>query len=182
MLKIIPLTIILFLFAAGSYAQPQFIQSYERLSQDDKKIVDSVLDSFLKNHIIFLGEISQVNELIGATAISDTEVVTDEKIPDSHYELDVNIHQNEHLAVLILPAEKGADGTYHTPLKLLGDKTYSYKVLHKVEIHGNYITFSSSKLSDKRDSRIEIDPNPRLIKNIAENLKGEISNNRIKLP
>jgi len=182
MLKIIPLTIIIFLFAAGAYAQPQFSETYERLSQEDKKIVDTVLDSFLMNHIIFLGEISQVNELIGATAISDIEVATDEKLDDSHYELDVNVHKKEHLPVIVLPAEKGADGIYHTPIIILGNKAYSYKVLYTVEIQGNYITISSSELSDKHDSRIEIAPNQRLIKDIAESLKGEISNNRIKLP
>ena len=182
MLKIIPFTIILFLFAADSYAQPQFIESYERLSQDDKKIVDSVLDIFLMNHILFLGDISQVNELVGATAISDIEVVTDQKLADSHYELDINTHKKEHLALVVLPAEKDADGTYHTPVILRENKAYSYKILHKVEIHGNYITISASKLSDNRDSRVEIAPNQRLIKNIAKNLKGEVSNNKIKLP
>jgi hypothetical protein len=181
-LKIISFTIALILFAAGSYAQPQFIESYKRLSQEDKVVVDSVIDSFLKNHIIFLGEISQVTELIGAAAISDTEVVTEEKLPESHYELDVKIHEKEHLVVMIASAEKGADGFYHTPVKLLGNKAYSYKVLHKVEIHENYIKFSSSKLSEKRDSRIEIEPDPRLIKEIASSLKGEILNGKIKLP
>lgn len=181
MLRIIPFTIVLLLFAANSYTQPPFIESYERLPQDAKVVIDSVIDSFLKNHIIFLGEISNTNELIGASAMSDTEVVTGEKLPDSHYELDVAIHEKEHLVVIILPAEKGADDFYHTPVKLLGNKAYSYKVLHKVKIHENYITFSSSMLSDKRDSRSEIEPNPRLIKEIAANLKGEISNNKIKL-
>jgi hypothetical protein len=182
MLKIIPFTIILFFIATGSFAQPQFINSYEHLSQNEKKIVDAVLDSFLKNHIVFLGELSQVNELIGAKAISDTEAVTDEELDASHYELDVDIHRNEHLAVIILPAEKGTNGTYHTPVKLLGNKVYSYKVLYTVKIHENYITISSSELSDKHDSRLEIAPNQRLIKNIAEILKGEVSDNRIMLP
>jgi hypothetical protein len=182
MLKIISFTIMLFLFAAGSYAQPQFHESYERLSQHDKKIVNTVLDNFLQNHIVFLGEISQVNKLIGAKAISDIEVATGEKLAESHYELDAKSHEKEHLPVIILPAEKGPDGTYHTPVKLLADKPYSYKILHIVEIHGNYITINSSKLSDKHDSRIEIAPDQRLIKNIAEDLKGEVSNNRIMLP
>ena len=182
MFKIISLTITLFLVAAVSFAQPQFHESYEGLSQDDKKIVDTVLDNFLQNHIVFLGEISQVDKLIGADAISDIEVATGEKLPDSHYELDADVHRKEHLPVKIYPAEKSADGTYHTPIKLLADRPYSYKVLYTVEIHGNYITISSSKLSDKHDSRIEIAPDQRLIKNIAEDLKGEISNNRIKLP
>jgi hypothetical protein len=125
---------------------------------------------------------SQVNELIGATAISDVEVATGEPLPDSHFELGVDAHKNEHLPVIILPAEKGADGEYHTPVKILGNNAYSYKVLYTVEIHDNYITFSSSELSDTNDSRIETVPNQRLIKNIAENLNGEISNNRINLP
>jgi hypothetical protein len=185
MFKIISFLIILFLFvlvAAGSYAQPQFREAYGRISQDDKKIVDTVLDSFIKNHIIFLGEISQVNKLIGAAAISDMEIATQGELDDSHYELDVSIHEKEHLAVMILPAEKGADGVYHTPVKLLGNKAYSYKILHTVELHRDYITISSSELSDKNDSRIEIAPDPRLIKYIAEILNGEISDNRIKLP
>jgi archaellum component FlaG (FlaF/FlaG flagellin family) len=182
MLKIIPFTIILLLFAAGALAQPQFLESYLNLSQDEKKIVDTVLDNLVQNHIVFLGEISQVNELIGATAISDVEVATNEKLADSHYELAADVHQKEHLPVIILPAEKAADGTYHTPVKMLGDRAYSYKVLYTVKIQGNYITISSSELSDKHDSRIEIAPDQRLIKNIAKDLKGEVSDNRIKLP
>jgi len=182
MYKIISFTVILFLSAAVSYAQPQFHESYERLSPDDRKIVDTVLDNFLKNHIVFLGEISQVNELIGADAISDIEVATGEKLDESHFELDVDIHRKEHLPVKIFPAEKGADGKYHTPTKILGNKVFSYKVLHTVEIHENYITIKSSKLSDKHDSRIEIAPDQRLIKNIAKDLKGQVSNNRIDLP
>ena len=51
-----------------------------------------------------------------------------------------------------------------------------------MEIHENYITIKSSKLSDKHDSRIDIAPNQRLLKNIAEDLKGQVSNNRINLP
>jgi len=182
MLKIIPFTIVIFLFAGVSFAQPQFHESYVHLSQDDKKIVDTVLDNFLMNHIVFLGEISQVNELIGASAISDIEVATGEKLADSHFELDADSHRKEHLPVIMLPAEKGEDGTYHTPTKILGNKAFSYKVLYTVKIHENYITISSSELSEKHDNRIEIDPDQRLIKNIAEDLKGEVSNNRIKLP
>jgi hypothetical protein len=180
--KIISFTVIIFLFASVSYAQPQFSESYQSLSQDDRKIVDTVLDNFLMNHIVFLGEISQVNKLIGADAISDIEVATGEKQADSHFELDADVHRKEHLPVKILPAEKSADGTYHTPIKILADRPFSYKVLHTVEIHENYITISSSKLSDKHDSRIEIAPNQRLLKNIAADLKGEVSNNRINLP
>ena len=85
MFKIVSSIIILFLFvlvATESYAQPQFRESYERLSQGDKKIVDTVLDSFLKNHIIFLGEISQINKLIGAAAISDMEIATQGELDD----------------------------------------------------------------------------------------------------
>ena len=129
MLKILSFTIFLLLSVAGSNAQTQFHESYVRLSQDDKKIVDTVLDNFLKNHIVFLGEISQVKELLGATAISDIEVATKEKLDESHYELDASIHEKEHLPVIILPAKKGADGIYHTPVKILGNKAYSYKVL-----------------------------------------------------
>ena len=182
MSKIVTFFIVFLLFVTVSHGQSQFIESYQSLSQDERKVVDSVINSFLKNHIIFLGEISQTNKLIGASAISDTEVVTEEKLPDSHYELDVSIHEKEHLVVMISSAEKGADGFYHTPVKLLGGKAYSYKVLHTVEIHENYIKFSSSKLSEKRDSRIEIEPDPRLIKEIASSLKGEILNGKIKLP
>ena len=182
MLRIISFTIMLFLISAVSYAQPQFHESYESLSGEDKKIINTVLDNFLQNHIVFLGEISQINKLIGATAISDIEVATGEKLAESHYELDAKIHEKEHLPVIILPAQKGDDGTFHTPVKFLADKPYSYKFLHTVEIHKNYITFSSSKLSDKHDGRIEIAPNQRFIKNIAEDLNGEVSNNRIKLP
>ncbi len=182
MLKIISFTVILFLFAAGSYAQPQFDQSYENLSRDDKKIVDSVRDIFLKNHIIFLEELSQANKLIGATAKSDIEIITEENPPDSHYELGVDTHKKEHLAVVMLPAVKGADGTYHTPARVLGKKVYTFKVLYTVEIQGKNITISSSKLSEKNDSRIEVTPDQRLIKDIAEDLKGTVSNNRIKLP
>lgn len=182
MIKIIQFTIILLLFTAGSYAQTQFDQSYENLSKEDKKIVDSVRDNFLKNHIILLEELSQANKLIGATAKSDLEVVTEDNLADSHYELGVDAHKKEHLVIMILPAEKSPDGTYHTPTKVLRNKIYSYKILHTVEIQGKNITFSSSKLSDKKDSRIEIAPNQRVIKNIAEDLKGTVSNDSIKLP
>jgi hypothetical protein len=182
MYKILSFTVILFLSAAVSYAQPQFSESYESLSSDDRKIVDTVLDNFLKNHIVFLGEISRVNKLIGADAISDIEVATGEKLDESHFELDADVHRKEHLPVKILPAEKSADGTYHTPIKILADRAFSYKVLHTVEIHEDYITISSSKISENNDSRIDIAPNQRLLKNIAEDLKGQVSNNRISLP
>ncbi len=182
MFKIISFAVVLFLSAALSYAQPQFHESYESLSLHDRKIVDTVLDNFLKNHIVFLGELSQVNKLIGADAISDIEVATGEKLDESHFELDADIHRKEHLPVKIFPAEKGTDGTYHTPIKVLADRAFSYKVLHTVEIHENYITIKSSKLSDEHDSRIDIASNQRLLRNIARDLKGEVSNNRINLP
>jgi hypothetical protein len=175
-------TVIILLFAAGSYAQTQFDQSYENLSNEDKKIVDSVRDNFLKNHIILLEELSQVNKLIGAAAKSDLEIAIEEKLPDSHYELGVDTHKKEHLLVLISKPEKGADGEYHTPTKVIRNKIYTYKILHSVEIQGKNIMFSSSKLSDKKDSRIAIAPDQKVMKSIAEDLKGTISNNTIKLP
>ncbi|MBC8319073.1 MAG: hypothetical protein H8E41_14355 [Desulfobulbaceae bacterium] len=182
MFRIIPFTIILLLFAAGSNAKTPFDQSYENLSKEDQIIVNSVRDIFLKNHIVLLKDISQVNKLIGATAKSDLEVITGKNEPEAHYELGVDTHEKEHLVVLILPAEKSPDGTYQTPTTVLRNKTYAYKVLHAVEIQGKTMTFSSSKLSDKKDSRIEIAPNKRVIKKIAEDLKGTVSGNSIKLP
>jgi hypothetical protein len=182
MFKIILFTVPLLLFAAGSYAQAQFDQSYENLSKEDKKIVDSVRDNFLKNHIILIKELSQANKLIGAAAKSDLEIVTDEKLSDSHYRLGVDTHKNEHLLALISKPEKGADGKYYTPTKVIRNKIYTYKILHTVRIQGKNITFSSSTLSDKKDSRIEIAPNYRVIKSIAKDLKGAVSSSTIKLP
>jgi len=182
MLKLIPFTIILVLFAAGSYAQTQFNQYYESLSQDDKKIVDSVRDNFLKNHIIFLDELSQANKFIGAEAKTDLELITQEDLPESHYNLGVETHKDEHLVLVILPVEKGSDGTYHSPTAVLGGKVFTFKVLYTVGIQGKIITVGCSKLSDNSVSRIEISPNQKVIKEIAEDLNGTISDNIITLP
>jgi hypothetical protein len=181
MLKLISFTIILFLFATGSYAQTQFNQHYESLSQDDKKIVDSVRDVFLKNHIIFLDEFSQANKFIGAAAKTELELIT-EDLPESHYELGVETHKKEHLVLVILPVEKGSDGTYHTPTAVLGGKVYTFKVLYTVGIQGKNITVGCSKLSDDNVNRIEIAPNQKVIKEIAEDLSGTVSDNIITLP
>lgn len=158
---------------------------YEALSGPQKHTVDTVLDEFKKNRLLFLQELSDIQTLKACTAVVEgggaAEKPKAEAGHEAHPEAEEG-HDEEHLAARVISATPDEAGNFQTPTFKGPEKTYTYKELYAVAIADKKITVTVTTAAKGNPSRQEGTPDQKFLHALATRLSGHVVDNTVILP
>lgn len=183
--KFVLLLLLTLVFSGLNQAQAE-TPAYEKLSDTEKKIVDTVLDQFKRHHMVFLQELSDnlltLNACTGITEGSTTHDGSDGQKAHDH---DEN-HREEYLAVRVIKATPDASGKFHPPTFNGPDRTgalstYTYREIYTVAIADKKITVSMTRAEDGKAERLKGTPDKKFIEGLASRLQAKAGENGVIL-
>lgn len=177
---------LLFFFLSGSLSHGHAAASgYEGLNEQQKHTVDTILDEFKKNRLLFLQELSDINSLQACTAVVEGGGSAAKKHADAPHEGEHEAeegHEEEHLAARVISATPDEAGNYQPPIFKGPEKTYTYKELYTVAIAEKTITVTVTTAAKGNPSRQEGRPDRKFLQALATRLSGQLTENRVVLP
>lgn len=170
-MKIISLFICVFLLLLGFSLLQAGDSAYEALGEQERKVVDTVLQEFKKHRLLFLPELGDIRTLRACAAVVEGAPAAGEEP-----------HEEEHLAARAITATPDESGNYQTPTFRGPEKIYTYKELYTVAIGDKSLTVTMTAASKGNPNRQEGVPESQFLEALARSLGGKIEKNRITLP
>lgn len=183
--KFVLLLLLTLVFSGLNQTQAE-TSAYEKLSDTEKKIVDTVLDQFRRHHMVFLQELSDnLLTLNACTGIIEGSSAHDGTDGQQMHDHDEN-HLDEDLAVRVIKATPDASGKFQPPTFTGPDRTgalstYTYREIYTVAIENKKITVSMSRAEDGKAERLKGSPDKKFIDGLASRLQAKAGENGVIL-
>jgi hypothetical protein len=158
------------------------------LSEDAKRraetIIDTIIDTFKRHHMIFHPESSDLGTYIASTGILENESDDEFGLNHDHSGVDES-YKEEHMAAIVLRATPDENGKYSPPTVDLG-RIFTYRDLYTVSLTNSLskrlVTVSVTHAEEGKAIRFKGEPDQKFVRSLAKRLRGKITPQGIVLP